>query len=121
MTLLMKAAFKGQQSVCSFLLARGADPNIRQASSGVRWDIQQPIFLTSLQFTALMLAAVSGLTSSFIHQRQVRLTSPGSAQCVDVLLAKGAQKSCMSTQGRTAEQMAIFVGLSCDSLSEGEI
>ncbi|CAG02740.1 unnamed protein product [Tetraodon nigroviridis] len=82
MTPLMHAAYKGKTDMCKLLLQHGADVNCNQHEHG---------------YTALMFAGLSGDTS-----RKTDITW--------MMLDAGAETDVVNSVGRTAAQMAAFVG-----------
>ncbi|XP_052594306.1 ankyrin repeat and MYND domain-containing protein 2 isoform X1 [Peromyscus californicus insignis] len=80
MTPLMHAAYKGKLEMCKLLLRHGADVNCHQHEHG---------------YTALMFAALSG---------------KGNKDITWAMLEAGAETDVVNSVGRTAAQMAAFVG-----------
>lgn len=114
MTPLMHAAYKGKTDMCKLLLQHGADVNCNQHEHG---------------YTALMFAGLSGRLMDQPHSNQavvsplplwsvVALLSAGKTDITWMMLDAGAETDVVNSVGRTAAQMAAFVGTSeCDPLS----
>lgn len=96
MTPLQHAAFKGHASVCSLLLAHGADVNDHDHDQG---------------YTALMFGALSGRSSQSKEiLRHLDAPVSGNNEIVRLLLEAGAKSHQTNRIGRTASQLAAFTG-----------
>lgn len=114
----MHAAYKGKTDMCKLLLQHGADVNCNEHEHG---------------YTALMFAGLSGmltdqpskdisLTRTQLIPAPVRsvvaLLSAGKTDITWMMLDAGAETDVVNSVGRTAAQMAAFVGTSdCDTWS----
>lgn len=120
MTPLMHAAYKGKTDMCKLLLQHGADVNCNEHEHG---------------YTALMFAGLSGMLSvpaffspirTYLTLLYVWIASPciicyfsaGKTDITWLMLDAGAETDVVNSVGRTAAQMAAFVGMSeCDMCS----
>lgn len=108
----MHAAYKGKADMCKLLLQHGADVNCNEHEHG---------------YTALMFAGLSGmltdqpskdisLTRTQLIRAAVRsmvaLLSAGKTDITWMMLDAGAETDVVNSVGRTAAQMAAFVGMS---------
>lgn len=115
MTPLMHAAYKGKADMCKLLLQHGADVNCNEHEHG---------------YTALMFAGLSGtinvtdLLLSLLHWKASSCTCiestsvpAGNTEITWMMLDAGAETDVVNSVGRTAAQMAAFVGMSgCSGL-----
>ncbi|KTF79103.1 hypothetical protein cypCar_00023008, partial [Cyprinus carpio] len=89
MTPLMHAAYKGKADMCKLLLQHGADVNCNEHEHG---------------YTALMFAGLSDRISC-------PLFCTGKTDITWMMLDAGAETDAVNSVGRTAAQMAAFVGM----------
>lgn len=113
MTPLMHAAYKGRSDMCKLLLQHGADVNCNEHEHG---------------YTALMFAGLSGMpqpalgfrlfgqffiqlyTIKVCHFKTVHISDSGKTDITWMMLDTGAETDVVNSVGRTAAQMAAFVG-----------
>lgn len=111
----MHAAYKGKADMCKLLLQHGADVNCNEHEHG---------------YTALMFAGLSGMMSISVSCEAFELVDliknllcfctslpAGKTDITLMMLDAGAETDVVNSVGRTAAQMAAFVGGSVNQKS----